>query len=135
MQPFKTRDTVYLPDLDSRFPDHTWTFWDSPTLPTLSNLMLPFSMAQRFVSGETITPDEDAQAESAYCKAVSEIVLSTGESALDLSTPDLVRAAFSSIDIDKELLGGIFTAYVKRLIERRGVSEKKAPAPSTPTAD
>ena len=135
MQPFKTRDTVYLPDLDSRFPDHTWTFWASPTLPTLSNLMLPFSMAPRRVAGETIAPEEEAQAEAAYFDAVAAVVLNTGESAIDLSTPDQARAAFSASDIDVELLGGILTAYVVRLIERRGVLEKKAPAPSMPTAD
>ena len=135
MQPFKTRDTVYLPDLDSRFPDHTWTFWASPPLPVLSNLMLPFSLAPRRAPGEPIAPDEEAQAEAYYFDAVSAIVLSTGESGIDLSTPDRARAAFNAPDIDVELLGGILTAYVVRLIERRGVLEKKAPAPSMPTAD
>jgi hypothetical protein len=133
MQPFKQRETMYLPDLDARFPDHTWVFWVSPTLPTLSALMLPFSLAQRRVNGEAIEPDEERQAETDYFAAISAIVLNTGDSGLDLSTPERARAAFTDESIDVELLGGILTAYVVRLINRRGVLEKKADAPSMPT--
>lgn len=133
-QPFKQRDTVFLPDLDARFPDHTWVFWASPALAVMSDLLLPFSLEQRRTKGETISLEDEAQAEADYFAAVSECVLETGDSALDLSTPARVRAAFETPDFDLELLGGIITAYAARLLTRRGVLEKKAPAPSTPTA-
>ena len=100
----------------------------------MGNLLLPFSLKQKRAKGETISADDEARAEADYFMAVSECVIETGASALDLSTPDRVRTAFETPGLDIELLGGIITAYAVRLLTSRGELEKKALAPSTPTA-
>ena len=128
-QPFKQRKQVYLPDLNADFPDHTWTFWASPTLPVLIQLGRPFGL----IGNPDRTDQQVSDAEGAYFGAVAEIVLGTGESAIDLSTPERVRAAFSNVAIDTELLTGIVNTYINRLLDEREAAQKKAEERSTAT--
>ena len=128
-QPFKQRKKVHLPGLNPEFPDHTWTFWASPTLPVLTQIAKPFALV-----GKTDRTDEQEQdAEDSYFAAVAEIVLDTGESAIDLSTPDRVRAAFMDAALDTELLTGIVNTYINRLLDEREAALKKAGERSTAT--
>lgn len=121
-QPFKQRKKVYLPTLNAEFPNHTWVFWNSPTLPVLVQLSKPFAL----VSRNDITDVEREEAEDAYFAAVSEIVLDTGESGLDLSTPEMVHSAFADVEIDTELLTGIVNTYIDQLLKERDALQKKA---------
>ncbi len=126
-QPFKQRKKIALPSLNGEFPDHTWTFWASPSMPVLMQIAKPFNLV-----GKTDRTDEEVQeAEDAYFTAVAEIVLDTGESAIDLSTPGHVRAAFSDTSLDTELLTGIVNTYINRLLEEREMALKKAGERST----
>lgn len=112
-QPFKMRDVIFLPDLDERYPDHTWTFWASPTPAVLSALLF------------TRSSEDDMEREDAYVSAVSECVLDTGESKLDWSTPEKVRETFYSDEHDSALLGGIVAAYTERILDKRREHQKK----------
>ncbi len=123
-QPFKLRDVIFLPDLDDRFPDHTWTFWASPPISILNALISPFAKHD----------DDDVNAEEeAYMAAISECVLDTGESEKDWSTLEKVREAFYSGGEDVELLGGIVSAYTVRLLDKRDARQKKIQARSNNT--
>ncbi len=125
-QPFKMREIIFLPDLDSRFPDHTWVFWASPPVSILNALTSPFAKHD---------DDDDVNAEEeAYWAAISECVLDTGESKKDWGTAEKVRAAFySEGEDDLELLGGIITAYTVRLLDKRDARQKKIQARSNST--
>ncbi len=120
-QPFKMRDVIFLPDLDERYPDHTWTFWASPTPKILNALLF------------TRSSEDDMVREDAYVAAVSECVLDTGESELDWSTPEKVRASFYSDEEDPAMLGGIVAAYTERILDRRADHQKKILARSNST--
>lgn len=120
-QPFKMRDIIFLPDLDERYPDHTWTFWASPTPAVLSALLF------------TRSSEDDMEREDAYVSAVSECVLDTGESELDWSTPEKVRETFYSDEHDSALLGGIVAAYTERILNKRADHQKKMLARSNNT--
>ncbi len=121
-QPFKLRDVIFLPDLDKRFPDHTWVFWASPPVSILNALISPFA---KYDDDGDISAEEEA-----YMAAISACVLDTGESQKDWSTPEKVRAAFYSGGDDVELLGGIITAYTVRLLDKRDERQKKIQARS-----
>lgn len=127
-QSFKIRESVYLPDLnkefpptspddpDLRFPDHTWEFWASPSMPVFLALASPFTQH----SNEGAANAE----ESAYLSAVSEIVLHTGQSKLDLSSPEKVRDVFSN-EPDGALVSAIVSDYAAHLLNRRDKNKKK----------
>ncbi len=119
-QPFKQREKLNLNTLSTAFPDHVWTFWKSPTVGTLGALTAPFALS---ATEHTDTDENDAL--SAYYAAVSELVLDTGESAIDLSTPEAVRAAFDDPAHDTELLAGIIGTYIVRIFESRESAKKK----------
>lgn len=115
-QPFKMRDVIFLPDLDERFPDHTWTFWASPPMTTLLKLDLPFMKREE--------GDREGE-EAAYFAAVSECVLNTGESKLDMDTPAKATEIFFADDSDVGLLGGIIAHYVEYIYQRLKSRQKK----------
>lgn len=116
-QPFKMREKVYLPDLDERFPDHTWTLWASPSVTTLKALSSPFMERD-----EEINEDE----ERAYFVAISECVFDTGESGYDMSTPEKARELFFGGDAALVgLLGGIIAHYVEHIYRRLESYQKK----------
>lgn len=119
-QPFKQRETLNLNTLSVQFPDHVWVFWKSPTVGTLGALTAPFALN---TTQHTDADENDAL--SAYYAAVSELVLDTGESGIDLSTPEAVRAAFDDPANDTELLAGIIGTYVVRIFDARESAKKK----------
>jgi hypothetical protein len=128
-QPFKKRERVKLSDIDPAYPDHTWTFWASPSVPVYAGLLDPFVKRD---SAKMSREDVDAE-RLTYEYAVSELVLDTGESEIDLSTPEAVRQAFQSTGIDTELLGSIILAYSMRIYQRREEIQKKVLAQSNGT--
>jgi hypothetical protein len=132
-QPFKQRRKIYLPDINPDFPNHTWTFWASPTIETLIKMNAPFAILEKQRAGTPPTDEEQGTAEDRYFEAVADLVLDTGESAIDLSTPDRVRAAFGASGIDTELLAGVVNTWIDFLLRERESAQKKASAPSMPT--
>lgn len=122
-QPFKQRARLALPVLDERFPDHEWVFWATPTVPVLHALTRPFAMRE----GDH-TEDEEQAALDGYMAAVAELVLDTGASAIDLSTPEAVNAALNDPNLDTELISGIIGAYVVRVFKLREAAKKKVTA-------
>ena len=124
-QPFKRRERIRLDALGDEFPNHAWTFWSSPT---------PDVWLKLLDTGKPWNDEEYQQAEGEYFEAIAEIVLDTGESGLDLSTPEAVRSAFFNGQYDVELLGAIITAYTVRIAHRFQDMQKKVSARSAVTA-
>lgn len=135
-QPFKMREKVYLPDLnkefpptnpedpDEDFPDHTWIFWSSPR-ESIYNALVVMLFPRK--DGEYTDEEEDA-----YVSAITELVLDTGESEIDLDTPEKVRATFLP-DGNGALVGAIILTYTALLYKRRGERQKKILARSNST--
>jgi hypothetical protein len=144
MEQFKQRERILLSDLSREFPnagfefpDLEWVFWCSPTQQIWDDLGALSDVMKR---GETMTIDEYRDAEDRFMSAVSEIVISTGETKdidgnpLDLSTPEAARRAFDGeINIDQELLGGVIMDYIAHLKNRRVNAKKKSAETSTST--
>ena len=85
-------------------------------------------------TGKPWDDEQYQQAEGEYFEAISEIVLDTGESGLDLSTAEAVRGAFFNGQYDVELLGAIITAYTVRIAHRFQDMQKKVQARLAATA-
>lgn len=134
-QPFKLREKVFLPNLnkefppidpndpDEDFPDHTWTFWSSPS-PAVFSALLVFVVPRK---GRDYTDEE----EKSFLSAIPELVLDTGESEVNLGTPEEAKAAIFS-DIGS-LVGAIITTYTSLLYRRRVEHQKKILARSNST--
>ena len=133
-QPFKRRERIRLDALGDEFPNHTWIFWSSPTPETWLKLLGPSRYQERVETGKPLNDSEYQQAESEYFEAISEIVLDTGESGLDLSSSAAVRSAFFNGQHDVELLGAIITAYTVCIAHRFQDMQKKASARSAAIA-
>jgi len=133
-QPFKRREKIRLDALGDEFPNHAWTFWSSPTPDVWLKLLGPSRYQDRVDTGKPWNDEEYQQAEGEYFEAIAEIVLDTGESGLDLSTPEAVRSAFFNGQCDVELLGAIVTAYTVRIAHRFQDMQKKVQARSAATA-
>jgi len=127
-QPFKKRERIKLSDLNPEYPDHVWVFWPSPTPAIWGNLLFIWSLHERTEEGETIPEAQWVDAQDAYLAAIAEIVLDTGESKIDLSTPERVQEAMADMTQDGELLRGIVADYIGRVLKRRQDAEKKAEA-------
>lgn len=135
LQPFKLREQVRLSDLDARFPDgHIWTFWAAPTPAVIQDARAPIELAEEIAAGHTTTKDEINAAQERFYRGVAELVLDTGATGLELSTPDRVCAVFEDEAVDRELIAGIVDQYLYRILQRRIANTKKAIGGLQPTA-
>ncbi len=146
-QPFKKRERIRLDILRSEFeeqdseenkrygfPDHTWIFWSSPSPEVWIKLFGPSRFQEQIDTGRSWSDEEYRRIEGEYFEAISEIVLDTGESNLDLSTPDAVHSAFFNGQVDVDLLGAIITTYTAHIARRFQDMQKKTQDRSAATA-
>lgn len=135
MQPFKFRETLELSKLDPRFPEgHVWTFWATPTAAVLADTLAPLEETEAVDEGRTVSEDAMTAAMERFYRGVSELVLDTGATGLDLSTPDRVRAVFEDETQDRELIAGIVDQFAYRVRQKRIDAAKKAIGGLEPTA-
>lgn len=134
-QPFKLREELDLSKLDPRFPaGHVWTFWAAPTAAVLNDVRAPLAIAEDF-GDQPVSEETMAAALERFYNGVPELVLSTGSTGIDLSTPDKVKAVFNDESQDRELIAGIIDQYAYRIFTRRIDASKKAIGGLQPTAD
>ncbi len=132
VQPFKQRLTLNLSELDPSFPNHVWTFWANPTADVFARLIATYQMAADLQAGQVADTLEQQIIADGYYSAVSELVLDTGESEFDVSTPQTARASIEASH-DPALFYNILEAYVDYLNQRLESAQKKAGAPSSAT--
>src|SRR5574341_476948 len=121
-QPFKMRHSQKLNEWHEAFPDHVWTFWANPSQAVLDQLTVVYG----FATGPKSGGDEIDTAIHDYYEALSQIILDTGESQIDFSTPEAAALAFEQHD--GELLTAIVDYYLVWLFERKQERLKKVEA-------
>ena len=131
--PFKRIERIKLSDLNPEFPDHAWRFWSSPSVQVYVDLLHRWALLDREREGEPVTDEQKSESSRRYLAAVSELVIDTGESGIDLSTPEAVEAAWNSTTLDGELLRGIIFEYTNRIVTRRSATQKKTEPESQPS--